>query len=162
MELPPVEMPSPPGALHPGPGAGWAQGLQAPLPSGVHTDDEPPWSAWIGERSGLPGTSRRLRQAFCPSVWPMAMRHGAVQKGRDRVSESPWPHEATMAALAGQGPVGDIDEAPGDGPTPWPRHWTMATDPVTPYGMHPPRCQAGFVEGLGDGQGLVVGDSDGV
>ncbi len=87
---------------------------------------------------------------------------GAVQKVVDRVSESLLPHYERMAELARQAPVGYIDE------TPWYcQHslqwlWTMATDTVTLYLIHPNRSKDAFFELIEDWKGLLVSDGYGV
>jgi len=119
-------------------------------------------SALIGELSGMHGTSRRLMQDFCHSVWHLPISLGAVHKVIDRVSGALLLHYAVMAELARQAPVGYIDE------TPWYCHntlqwlWTMATDTVTLSLIHPHRSKEAFFELIEDWEGLLVSDGYGV
>jgi transposase len=112
IELPPIEMQVTHFELHQGHCPGCGQRLKAEVPSGSQTGYGPRLSARIGDLSGMQGTSRRLMHDFCQSVLHIPMSLGAVQKVIDRVSEALVPHDALMAELARQAPVGDIDETP--------------------------------------------------
>jgi len=74
----------------------------------------------------------------------------------DRVSASLVPHYELIAELARQAPVGYIDE------TPWYCQnvlnwlWTMATDTVTLYLIHPNRSKEAFFDLIEDWEGLLV------
>jgi transposase len=95
---------------------------------------------------------------FCQSVWHIPMSLGAVQKGIDRVSEALVPHDELLAALAHQAPVGDIDETPWYGQNMLQWLWTMATDTVTLYLMHPNRSKDACSDLIDDWQGILVSD----
>jgi len=146
IELPPIEMQITHFELHQGHCLGCGRLLKAEVPSEFRTGYGPRLSALIGELSGMHGTSRRLIQDFCHSVLHLPISLGAVQKVIDRVSGALLPHYAVLAELARQAPVGYIDE------TPWYCHntlqwlWTMATDRVTLYLIHPNRSKEAFFE----------------
>lgn len=162
IDLPPIEMQVTHFELYQGHCPGGGKRLKAEVPSGYQTGYGPRLSARIGELSGMHGTSRRLIQDFCQSVLHIPMSLGAVQKVIDRVSEALVPHYELMAELARQAPVGYIDE------TPWYCQnmlqwlWTMATDTVTVYLIHPHRSKDAFVDLIDDWQGILVSDGYGV
>jgi transposase len=162
IELPPIEMQVTHFELYQGHCQGCGQLLKAEVPSGSQTGYGPRLSALIGELSGMHGTSRRLIHDFCQSVLHIPMSLGAVQKVIDRVSEALVPHYELMAELARQAPVGYIDE------TPWYCQnilqwlWTMATDTVTLYLIHPNRSKDAFFDLIDDWQGILVSDGYGV
>jgi len=162
IELPPIAMQITHFELHQGHCLGCGQLLQAEVPSAFRTGYGPRLSALIGELSGMHGTSRRLVQDFCHSVLHIPISLGAVQKVVDRVSEAVLPHYEVMAELARQAPVGYIDE------TPWYYQnalqwlWTMATDRVTLYLIHPHRSKEAFFDLIEDWRGLLVSDGYGV
>jgi transposase len=162
IELPPIDMQITHFELHQGHCVGCGQLLKAQVPSGFHTGYGPRLSALIGELSGMHGTSRRLIQDFCHSVLHIPMSLGAVQKIVDRVSESLLPHYEVMAELARQAPVGYIDETPWYCQNALQWLWTMATDTVTLYLIHPNRSQEAFFELIEDWKGLLVSDGYGV
>ena len=162
IELPPIEMQITHFKLHQGPCVGCGQRLKAKVPSGFEPGYGPRLSALVGELSGMHGTSRRLIQDFCHSVLHIPMSLGALQKVVDRVSASLVPHYELIAELARQAPVGYIDE------TPWYCQnalnwlWTMATDTVTLYLIHPNRSKEAWFDLIKDWQGLLVSDGYGV
>src|SRR5688572_2992510 len=148
--------------LHQGHGVGWGQLLKAEVPSGFHTGYGPRLSALVGELSGMHGTSRRLIQDFCYSVLHIPMSLGAVQKIVDRVSASLVPHYGLIAELARQAPVGYIDETPWYCQNALQWLWTMATDTVSLYLIHPNRSKEAFFDLIEDWEGLLVSDGYGV
>jgi transposase len=162
IELPPIERQSTHFKLHQGYCVGCGQLLKAQVPNGFESGYGPRLSALIGELSGMHGTSHRFIQDFCHSVLHMPVSLGAVQKIVDRVSESLVPHYEWIAELARQAPVGYIDE------TPWYCQnalnwlWTMATDTVTLYLIHPNRSKEAFFDLIEDWAGLLVSDGYGV
>jgi len=162
IELPPIEMQITHFELHQGHCLGCGRLLKAEVPSAYRTGYGPRLSALMGELSGMHGTSRRLIQDFCHSVLHIPISLGAVQKVIDRVSEALQPHYQVIAELARQAPVGYIDE------TPWYcQHalqwlWTMVTDSVTLYLIHPNRSKDAFFELIEDWKGLLVSDGYGV
>jgi transposase len=162
IELPPIEMQITHFELHQGYCLSCGQLLKAKVPNGFETGYGPRLSALIGELSGMHGTSRRLIQDFCHSGLPIPISLGAVQKVINRVSEALLPHYEMIAELARQAPVGYIDE------TPWYCQnalnwlWTMATDTVTLYLVHPHRSKEAFFDLIEDWQGLLVSDGYGV
>lgn len=162
IELPPIEMQITHFELHQGHCVGCGQWLKAQVPSGFHTGYGPRLSALIGELSGMHGTSRRLIQDFCHSVLHIPMSLGAVQKIVDRVSESLVPHYEWIAEWARQAPVGYIDETPWYCQNALQWLWTMATDTVTLYLIHPNRSKEAFFDLIEDWKGLLVSDGYGV
>jgi transposase len=162
IELPPIAMQVTHFELYQCHCQGCGQLRKAEVPSGSQTGYGPRLSALIGELSGMHGTSRRLIRDFCQSVLHIPMSLGAVQKVIDRVSEALVPHYELMAELARQAPVGYIDE------TPWYCQnmlqwlWTMATDTVTLYLVHPHRSKDAFFDLIDDWQGILVSDGYGV
>jgi len=107
-------------------------------------------------------TSRRLIQDFCHSVLRIPMSVGTVQQIIDRVSSAILPHYEAMATLARQTRVGYMDEPP------WYCHnalnwlWTLTTDTVSLYLIHPNRSKEAFFDLIEDWQGLLVSDGYGV
>ena len=88
--------------------------------------------------------SRRGVQDFCRSVLGVPISLGAIQRLIDRTSLAIVPHDAAIARLARKARVGYVDE------TPWYcRHalqwlWSMVTDTVALYRIHPKRSQEAF------------------
>lgn len=162
IELPPIEMQITHFELHQGHCLGCGRLLKAEVPSAFRTGYGPRLSALIGELSGMHGTSRRLIQDFCHSVLHIPISLGAVQKVIDRVSEALLPHYEMIAELARQAPVGYIDETPWYCQNALQWLWTMATDTVTLYLIHPNRSKEAFFDLIEDWRGLLVSDGYGV
>lgn len=162
IELPPIEMQITHFELHQGHCLGCGRLLKAEVPSAFRTGYGPRLSALMGELSGMHGTSRRLIQDFCHSVLHIPISLGAVQKVIDRVSEALLPHYEMIAELARQAPVGYIDETPWYCQNALQWLWTMATDTVTLYLIHPNRSKEAFFDLIEDWRGLLVSDGYGV
>jgi transposase len=162
IELPPIEMQIPHFLLHQARCVGCGRLIKADLPSEYATGYGPRLSGLIGELSGLHGISRRLIQDFCQSVLPLPISLGAIQKIIDRVSCAILPHYDAIAELARHAPVGYIDE------TPWFCHhtlqwlWTMTTETVSLFLLHPNRSKEAFFDLIEDWQGILVSDGYGV
>jgi transposase len=115
-------------------------------------------AALIGELAGMHRTSRRLVQDFCHSVLQIPISLGAIQKVLDRTSQALVPHYEAIATLARQSTVGYIDE------TPWycqnALHWlwTLTTDTVSLYLIHPHRSKDAFFALIEECQGILVSD----
>src|SRR5207302_9096 len=115
----------------------------------------PRLTALIGELGGMHRTSRRLIQDFCRSVLHLPISLGAVQKLIDRTSQALVPHYEAIATLARQSTVGYIDE------TPWYCHnalhwlWTLTTDTVSLYLIHPHRSKDAFFALIEAWQGIL-------
>ena len=144
IELPPIEMDIQHFVLHQGTCSGCGRQLKAQLPSERQAGYGPRLTALIGELAGMHRTPRRLIQDFCHSVLRIPMSLGAVQKIIDRVSQAILPHYETIATRARQARVGYIDE------TPWycqnSLHWlwTLSTETVSFYLIHPHRSKEAF------------------
>jgi len=162
IELPPIKMDIHHFILHQGTCRGCGRQLKAQVPSEHQAGYGPRLSALIGELAGMHRTSRRLIQDFCHSVLRIPMSLGSVQKVIDRVSTAILPHYEAIAALARQTRVGYIDE------TPWYCQnalnwlWTLTTDTVSLYLIHPNRSKEAFFDLIEDWQGLLVSDGYGV
>jgi transposase len=148
--------------LHQATCLGCGQTLSATVPPAHASGYGPRLSALIGEMAGIQGTSRRLIQDFCHSVLSIPISLGAIQKVIDRTSQALLPHYEAIAALARQAPVGYIDE------TPWYCQnvlnwlWTMTTETVSLFLIHPNRSKAACFELIDDWSGLLVRDGYGV
>ena len=162
IELPPIEMEISHFILQQGVCAGCGQGLKAQVPPEQQAGYGPRLTALIGELGGMHRTSRRLIQDFCRSVLPLPLSLGAVQKLIDRTSQALVPHYEAMATLARHSTVGYIDE------TPWycqnTLHWlwTLTTDTVSLYLIHPNRSKEAFFALIEAWQGILVSDGYGV
>lgn len=162
VELPPIEMTIEHFILQQGTCGGCGRTLKAQIPSEHQTGYGPRLTALIGEFAGMHRTSRRLIQDFCHSVLRIPMSLGAVQKMIDRVSHAIVPHYEAIATLARQATVGYIDE------TPWYCHntlqwlWTLSTETVALYLIHPNRSKEAFAALIEEWQGLLVSDGYGV
>jgi transposase len=162
IELPPIEMDVHHFILHQGACSGCGKTLKAQIPSAHQAGYGPRLTALIGEFAGMYRSSRRLIQDFCHAVLRVPMSLGAVQKIIDRVSQAIWPHYEAIATLARQAPVGYIDE------TPWYCQnalnwlWTLSTDTVSLYLIHPNRSKEAFAALIEDWQGILVSDGYGV
>lgn len=162
VELPPLKMDIQHFLLQQGTCRGGGRTLKAQIPPEHQAGDGPRLTALIGELAGMHRTSRRLIPDFCHSVLHIPMSLGAVQKIIDRVSHAIAPHDEAMATLARHATVGYIDE------TPWycqnALHWlwTLRTETVSLYLIHPHRSQEAFAALLEDWQGLLVSDGYGV
>lgn len=162
IELPPLTMEITHLLLHQAHCVGCGALLKADLPSQHTTGYGPRLTALIAELGGMHRNSRRLVQDFCHSVLHLPISLGAIQKVIDRASHALVPHYEAIATLARQAPVGYIDE------TPWYCHhtlqwlWTMATDTVSLYVIHPHRSKEAFLTLIEDWQGILVSDGYGV
>lgn len=162
IELPPIEMDIHHFILQQGTCSGCGRTLKAQIPSTYQAGYGPRLTALIGELAGMHRSSRRLIQDFCHSVLRIPMSLGAVQKLIDRVSNAILPHYEAIARVARQAPVGYIDE------TPWYCQnalnwlWTLSTDTVSLYLIHPNRSKDAFLALIEDWQGLLVSDGYGV
>ena len=162
IELPPIEMDIHHFILQQGTCDGCGQTLKAQVPNAHQAGYGPRLSALIGELAGMHRTSRRLIQDFCHSVLRIPMSLGTVQKVIDRVSSAILPHYEAIATRARQAPVGYIDE------TPWYCQnalnwlWTLSTDTVSLYLIHPNRSKEAFFALIDEWQGLLVSDGYGV
>ena len=162
IELPPIAMAITHFLLHQAHCGECGALLKAAIPSAHTTGYGPRLTALLGELSGMHRNSRRLVQDFCHSVLHLPMSLGAIQKVIDRVSQALVPHYETIAVLAHHAPVGYIDE------TPWyyqhtlPWLWTMTTETVSLYLIHPHRSKEAFRALIEDWQGILVSDGYGV
>jgi transposase len=162
IELPPITMEISHFLLHQARCVGCGALLKANVPSEHTTGYGPRLTALIGELGGMHRTSRRLVQDFCHSVLHLPISLGAIQKVIDRASQALVPHYEAIATLARHAPVGYIDE------TPWYCHntlqwlWTMATDTVSLYLIHPHRSKEAFLTLIEEWQGILVSDGYGV
>jgi transposase len=141
---------------------GYGQLLKAPIPSEHVAGYGPRLTALLSELRGMHGTSRRLVQDFCQSVLQFPISLGAIQKVIDRASDALLPHDEAIAELARHARVGYIDA------TSWYLRntlqwlWTMATDTVSLYLMHPTRSKEAFFALIDDWTGILVRDGYGV
>jgi transposase len=141
LELPPIAMDIRHFLLHQARCVGCGALRKADVPSDHTTGYGPRLTALIGELGGMHRTSRRLVHDFCHPVLHLPLSLGAIHKVIDRAAQALVPHYEAIATLARHAPVGDIDE------TPWYcQHtlqwlWTMATDTVSLYLIHPHRFQ---------------------
>lgn len=162
IELPPIALDVHHFLLYQARCAGCGQMLKGQVPSEHAAGYGPRLTALIGELSGMHGTSRRLIQDCCQSVLQFPISLGGIQKVIDRASEAIVPHDEAIAQVARQAAVGYIDE------TPWYlTHrlqwlWTMVTDTVSLYVMHPNRSKEAFVDLIDDWAGILVSDGYGV
>jgi transposase len=162
IELPPLTMEITHFLLHQAHCIGCGALLKADIPSPHTTGYGPRLTALIAELGGMHRTSRRLVQDFCHSILHLPISLGAIQKMIDRTSQALGPHYEAIATLARQATVGYIDE------TPWYCHntlqwlWTMATDTVSLYLIHPHRSKEAFLTLIEDWQGILVSDGYGV
>lgn len=162
IELPPIEMDIEHFILHQGTCSGCGRILKAQIPSAHQAGYGPRLTALIGQLAGMHRSSRRLIQDFCHTVLHIPMSLGAMQKSIDRVSHAIWPHYEAIAKLARQARVGYIDE------TPWYCQntlnwlWTLSTDTVSLYLIHPNRSKEAFLALIEDWQGILVSDGYGV
>ncbi|MGE3541541.1 MAG: IS66 family transposase [Candidatus Tectimicrobiota bacterium] len=162
IELPPIEMEIRHFLLYQAGCVGCGAVLKADVPSDQTTGYGPRLTALLGELGGMHRNSRRLVQDFCQSVLHIPISLGALQKVIDRASQAIMPHYEAIATLARQATVGYIDE------TPWYCRntlqwlWTMATDTVSLYLMHPHRSKEAFVALIDEWQGILVSDGYGV
>lgn len=162
IELPPIDMQITHLLLHQARCVGCGRIVKADVPSPYASGYGPRLSALIGALSGMHGTSRRLIQTFCHSVLHIPISLGAIQKVIDRVSCAVLPHYEAIAALARHAPVGYIDE------TPWfYQHtlqwlWTMTTETVSLFLIHPHRSKEAFFDLIEAWKGILVSDGYGV
>jgi transposase len=162
VELPPIEMDIQHFILHQGTCSGCGRTLKAQIPSAHQAGYGPRLTALVGQLAGMHRNSRRLIQDFCHSVLKIPMSLGAVQKMIDRVSTALLPHYEAIATLARQAPVGYIDE------TPWYCQnvlnwlWTLSTDTVSLYLIHPHRSNEAFAALIEEWRGILVSDGYGV
>ena len=162
VELPPIEMRVTHWVLHQGRCTGCGKLLKARLPKTEQTGYGPRLTALIGELSAMHRMSRRGVQDLCRSVLGIPLSLGAIQRLIDRTSLAIMPHDEAIARLARKAPVGYVDE------TPWyclhALHWlwSLATDTVTLYRIHPRRSHEAFEKLIGEWRGVLVSDGYGV
>jgi transposase len=148
--------------LHQGTCSSCGRTLKAQIPSAHQAGYGPRLTALVGQLAGMHRSSRRLIQDFCHSVLHIPISLGAVQKMIDRVSIAILPHYEAIATLARQATVGYIDE------TPWYYQnalnwlWTLSTDTVSLYLIHPNRSKEAFAALIEDWRGILVSDGYGV
>ena len=136
--------------------------LKAQIPSAHQAGYGPRLTALVGQLAGMHRNSRRLIQDFCHSVLHIPMSLGALQKMIDRASSAILPHYEAIANLARQATVGYIDE------TPWYCQntlnwlWTLSTDTVSLYLIHPNRSKEAFAALIEQWRGILVSDGYGV
>jgi transposase len=162
IELPPIAMEVTHFVLHQGHCAGCGKVLKAQVPSEHQAGYGPRVTALIGELAGMHRTSWRLIQDFCQSVLHIPISLGAVQKVIDRASQALVPHYEAIATLARQATVGYIDETPWYCQNALQWLWTLTTDTVSLYLIHPHRSKEAFVALIEDWQGILVSDGYGV
>jgi transposase len=162
VELPPIEIAVTHFVLHQGRCGGCGRLRKAEVPAAYATGYGPRLTALMGELAGVHGTSRRLIQDFCASVLHIPMSLGAVQKLIDRVSHAIEPHYEAIARLARHASVGYIDETPWDCQNTLQWLWTMVTDTVALYLIHPRRSKEAFAALIDDWAGILVSDGYGV
>jgi transposase len=162
IELPPIEMDITHFVLHQGTCAGCGQELKAQVPSTQQAGYGPRLTALIGELAGMHRTSWRLIQDFCHSVLNIPISLGAVQKVIKRASQAIVPHYEAIATIARQAPVGYIDETPWYCQNALQWLWTMTTDTVSLYLIHPHRSKVAFFDLIEDWTGILVSDGYGV
>ena len=162
IELPPVEMAITHFVLHQGTCAGCGQQLKAQVPTEHQAGYGPRLTALIGELAGMHRTPWRLVQDFCHSVLHIPISLGAVQKVINRASQAIVPHYEAIATLARQAPVGYIDETPWYGQNTLQWLWTLTTETVSLYLIHPHRSKEAFAALIEDWQGILVSDGYGV
>jgi transposase len=162
IELPPIEMDIQHVILHQGTCSHCGRTRKAQIPSASQTGYGPRLTALVGQLAGMHRSSRRLIQDFCHTVLHIPMSLGALQKMIDRVSQAILPHYEAIATLARQAPVGYIDE------TPWYCQntlnwlWTLSTDTVSLYLIHPQRSHEAFAALIEEWRGILVSDGYGV
>ena len=170
IELPPIEMDIHHFILQQGACSHCGRTLKAQIPRAHQAGYGPRLTALVGQLAGMhrkvsstPNmTSRRLIQDFCHSVLHIPMSLGAVQKMIDRVSSAILSHYDAIATLARQATVGYIDE------TPWYCQntlnwlWTLSTDTVSLYLIHPNRSKEAFTALIEEWRGILVSDGYGV
>ena len=162
IELPPIEVDITHFVLHQGCCGGCGQLLKAEVPSHHVSGYGPRLTALVGELSAMHRSSRRLIQDFCHSVLHLPISLGGVQKVIDRASQAIVPHDEAIAALARQANVGYIDETPWYCQNTLQWLWTMTTDTVALYLIHPHRSKDAFFALIEDWQGILVSDGYGV
>jgi transposase len=161
IELPLIEMEITHFVLQQGACAGCGRLLKA-QPSTHQAGYGPRLTALIAELAGMHRTSRRLIQDFCHSVLQIPISLGAVQKVIDRASEAILPHYDAIATLARQTAVGYIDETPWYCQNALQWLWTLSTDTVSLYLIHPHRAKDAFAALIEEWQGILVSDGYGV
>lgn len=162
IEVPPIEIDIHHFILHQGTCGGCSRTLKAQLPRAHQAGYGPRLTALMGELAGMHRSSRRIIQDFCHSVLHIPMSLGAVQKIIDRVSHAILPHYEAIATLAGQATVGYIDETPWYCQNTLNGLWTLSTDTVSLYLIHPSRSKDAFADLIEDWQGILVSDGYGV
>jgi transposase len=162
IELPPIEMDITHLVLHQGTCSGCGKQLKAHVPSDQQAGYGPRLTALIGELAGMHRTSWRLIQDFCQSVLHIPISLGAVQKIIARASQAIVPHYEAIATLARQSTVGYIDETPWYCQNALQWLWTLTTDTVSLYLIHPNRSKEAFLALIEDWQGILVSDGYGV
>jgi transposase len=162
IELPQIEMEINHFVLQQGECAGCGRLLKAQVPSAHQAGYGPRFTALIGELAGMHRTSRRLMQDFCHSVLNIPISLGAIQTVIDRASDAILPHDEAIAVLARQATVGYIDETPWYCQNALQWLWTLTTDTVSLYLIHPHRSKEAFAALIQDWQGILVSDGYGV
>ena len=162
IDLPPIEMDITHLILQQGTCGGCGKLLKAHIPSAQPAGYGPRLTALIGELAGMHRTSRRLIRDFCHSVLHLPISLGALQKIIERASHAIVPHYEAIATLARQAPVGYIDETPWYCQNALQWLWTLTTDTVSLYLIHPHRSKDAFLALIEDWQGILVSDGYGV
>jgi transposase len=162
IELPPIALQVDHCILHQGTCSACGKQLKAQLPAVHASGYGPRLSAWIAKLAGMQRLSRRSIQDLCRSVLRLPMSLGALQKVIDRASIAILPHYEAIAALARHATVGYIDETPWYYQHPLQWLWTMTTDTVSLFLIHPNRSKEAFFALIEQWQGILVSDGYGV
>lgn len=80
----------------------------------------------------------------------------------DRVSNAILPHDQAIATLARQATVGYINETPWYCQNALNGLWTLSTDTVSLYLIHPKRSKEAFAALIEEWKGILVSDGYGV
>lgn len=161
IELPPIAMHITHFVLHQGSCSGCGKLLKAQLPSAHTPGYGPRFTALVGELSAMHRSSRRLVQDLCGSVLQVPLSLGALPNLIDRTSQAIWPHYDAIAALARTARVGSIDETPWYCQNALQWLWTMVTDTVALYLIHPHRSKEACAALIDDWTGILVSDGSG-
>lgn len=162
IELPRIEMNVSHFVLHKCTCSSCGKTTKAGIPKAHRTGYGPRLSALITELSGIHGDSREAVQDFCMSVLGFPISVGAIQNVIDRSSRALEPVYDRIGTLARESRVNYIDETSWFqcGKLQW--LWTMVSDTVALFMVHPNRSKKAFLELIDDWNGVLVSDNYGV
>lgn len=158
IELPEIKLDVTHFILYQGECANCGKILKAEVPREHRTGFGARLSSFITDMAGIQGSSRRIIQEFCASVFKRNISLGAIQKIIDRASQAIKPHYDALGEVARKSLINNIDE------TTWKKNgalfflWVMVNVKVAFFKIHKNRSKQAFYALIKDWKGILISD----